>query len=393
MFVQTIPPSLITMTDSIISLRIPVDLVDDTPLARASSFPIALELLAETPQEAERYSDVFMIQRLITVRQRWTQVTVLWSEAALNRIEQQVGSVPGLALCMLWEEAEHRDLGSGHKLRADRRAKLVGIVRDHQMRPSWFTAPDSSIAGDYAGVSTPPDLYDRGQLKGVDEFGKFITQLLQTQLTAEASRAARWKESLTAVVYELVENTHVHGRLSYDRETLVREGVRGLVFRRILTSTGGPLAVASKAAPTLDCLELCVFDSGIGFWGAKYKEALAHDSPLRQEWENVSVCLSTHAEDNLPEIAGARQHRQMGLYEVLRALKFLGGAIQVRAGRIFGFRSFMPGDLSLQLEAPDSDRPGMPKAKLLDFTQPYRPGATAMTPVSGVAVKVIVPLG
>lgn len=292
---------------------------------------------------------------------------------------------------MLWEEAEHRELGSGHKLRADRRAKLVAIVRDHQMRPSWFTAPDSSVAGDYAGVSSPPDLYERGQLKGVDEFGKLVSLLLQTQF-AQASRAAKWKESLTAVVYELFENTHVHGRLSYDRETLVREGVRGLIFRRVETNTGGPAAVASKSAPILDCLELSVFDSGVGFWGAKYKEALAHDTPLRQEWDNVSVCLSTHADDSLPEIAGARQHRQMGLYEVLRALKFLGGAIQVRVGRIFGFRSFMPGDLSLQMEAPDSDRPGMPKTKLLDFSQPYRPGPTAMTPVSGVAVKVIVPL-
>lgn len=379
------------MTDSTISLKVPRDLVDDKPLAHASTSSIALELGAETPGDAELYSDAFVIQRLITVRQRWPQVTVLWSEPALKRIEYQVGAVPGLALCMLWEEAEHRELSSGHKLRADRRAKLVGIVRDHQMRPSWFSAPDSSVAGDYAGVSTPPDLYERGQLKGVDEFGKLISLLLQTQL-AQASRAAKWKESLTAIVYELVENTHMHGRLSYDRETLVREGVRGLVVRLVQTNTGGPAAVASKAAPTVDCLELSVFDSGVGFWGAKYKESLAQDTPLRQEWDNVAVCLSTHADDKLPEIAGARQHRQMGLYEVLRALKFLGGAIQVRVGRIFGFRSFMPGDLSLQLEAPDSDRPGMPKAKLLDFSQPYRPGATAMTAVSGVAIKVIVPL-
>lgn len=379
------------MTDSIISLKAPLDLVDDIPLARASTSPIALELHAETPQEAELYSDVFVIQRLITVRQRWSQVTVLWSAPALKLIEQQVGAVPGLALCMLWEEAEHRELGSGHKLRADQRAKLVNVVRDHQMQPSWFTAPDSAVAGDYAGVSTPRDLYDKERLRGVDEFGEFISLLLQTQMVRK-SMAEMWKHSLTAVVYELIENTHVHGRLSYDGVTLVREGVRGLVFRRIQTKTGGPAAVASKTTPSLDCLELSVFDSGIGFWGAKYKEALTHDSPLRQEWDNVSACMSTHANENLPEISDARQHRQMGLYEVLRALQFLGGAIQVRAGRIFGFRSFMPGDLSLQMEAADSDRPGMPKAKLLDFSQPFRPGATAMTAVSGVALKVIVPL-
>jgi hypothetical protein len=83
----------------------------------------------------------------------------------------------------------------------------------------------------------------------------------------------------------------------------------------------------------------------------------------------------------------------MGLYEVLRALQLLRGAIEVRTGRIFGYRTFMEGDLKFKMEPATSlTRPGMPKPQLLDVERRIVTVPTRHELLVGSSIRVIVPL-
>ena len=83
----------------------------------------------------------------------------------------------------------------------------------------------------------------------------------------------------------------------------------------------------------------------------------------------------------------------MGLYEVLRALKMMQGMLEIRTGRIHGYRSFLEGELRLQLEPETSEtRPGMPKASLLDVDRNVATYPSPRDLVRGSVVRVVVPL-
>jgi hypothetical protein len=115
--------------------------------------------------------------------------------------------------------------------------------------------------------------------------------------------------------------------------------------------------------------------------------------PVEVEYAIVLKCLGRHSE-NARAIPDSRPgHRGMGLYEVLRALEAMQGMLEVRTGRIHGYRSFLEGELRLQLEPGTSEtKPGMPKASLLDVDRKVASYPLPRELVRGSLVRVVVPL-
>jgi hypothetical protein len=67
--------------------------------------------------------------------------------------------------------------------------------------------------------------------------------------------------------------------------------------------------------------------------------------------------------------------------------------LEVRTGRIHGYRSFLEGELRIQLEPDTSEtRPGMPKASLLDVDRKVTSFPSPRDLVRGSVVRVVVPL-
>jgi hypothetical protein len=222
--------------------------------------------------------------------------------------------------------------------------------------------------------------------------------------------------ALAVILRELLENTDDHARTDSDGKELKPNSIRGLLVKRIEQKRRLPERGAVDL-PAIPCLEFTIFDSGIGYYNSYRRQLIrgqARGEPVSvgerqadtvrnsQLGDTVSVeteyavvlkCLSRHSA-NGRDIPDSRPgHRGMGLYEVLRALKMMQGMLEVRTGRVHGYRSFLEGEIRLQLE-PDSSikRPGMPKVSLLDVDRKvvFFPAPREM--VRGSVVRVVVPL-
>jgi hypothetical protein len=216
---------------------------------------------------------------------------------------------------------------------------------------------------------------------------------------------------LAVILRELLENTDDHAKTDFEGRVLKPNSIRGLVVKRILENRRFPSLTANKLPP-LPCLEFTIFDSGIGYYNSYRRQLLLGQArgepvvvgdkqadtvrrfelgpnvPVETEYAIVMKCLERHSE-HVRAIPDPRPgHRGMGLYEVLRALKMMQGMLEIRTGRIHGYRSFLEGELRIQLEPETSDtRPGMPKASLLDVDR-----KVTSYPFPRDLVRVVVPL-
>ena len=370
-------------------VQVPRDLTSDIPISGSQQGEIHIELVWDNPSEIQWFADPLVIQRLLTLAAIATDVSIFWSDAAVEALRTSPGQVPLLASAIQLNSASH--LTALGAMPLARRVALQQVVAEHRLMPQWFDAADCLICTDNERRGWHRELYSEpGRLRARDEFARLVDPLIRARVSGlqNEDQVLQWKDSLISVIYELFENTHEHARFDYDRRTIGRSVIRLLTVRIVDVTTGAnPSRIATKS--NYECLELSVIDSGVGFFGARMRRPINEDDDLKDEWLNLRACLDKHVDD----LPADSSHKGLGLYEVLRALYLLRGAIQVRSGRVFGYRSFFPIDLRQQMEPRDSSsRPGMPRGKLLDFAEPYRSTPTANAMVRGVVAKALIPL-
>lgn len=360
-----------------------------------------VEEMASTPEtvlvdqkviaESQRLSDVMLIQGMIGLLDRSSTTNFVWNAEVVLKIIQSPISYPLLGCLILHANARHSlESGKEFPLRAIRTQ-----LSQARLRFDWFSEPKALLCADHLGLGRQKELYLSQTATGIrdrEHFESLIFPYVEAKLAVSVTDEAafKWRAALTSIVFELFENTDLHGRTDWHGKVL-HNSIRGLLFRDTAVLPYQPGARMPGAS--LKCLEIGVFDSGVGYYGKKTKGLLGSDVSVREEWEILHQCLSTHLEDGASPNLGKGQ-RGIGLYEVLRALKFLNGAIEFRTGRLHAYRSFLPGDLLLQMESKESKlRPNMPKPTLLDYSRKFFAVPTEQLQVVGSAVRVLVPFG
>lgn len=369
----------------------PIDFATDEILLRSSANSNAsFTLTCKDSNEISLLADVFVVQRFLTLVRKFNRPKLIWSESAISALKSSPGAVLLLSSAILLDDVTHETEAS-IEIKPSVRVSLRDLVSSNKLSPKWFDLSDSIVCADFISRGWHPNFYSApGLLRNRDEIEKLFNPIIGANIEGmkDTDLLKKWKDSLVSVVYELFENTHIHARLDYDNKTPAKDVIRAITVRNIQAYTGGnekKIVQRNK----LDCLEISVFDSGVGIFGRSNKRPVSEHDKLEDEWLNLRTCLEKHQDDEPFE----HTHRGLGLYEVLRSLYFLKGAIQIRTGRSFGYRSFFPGDIQQQMESKESiNKPGMPKSRLLDFNNPYRPTATFNLPVVGLVARTIVPL-
>jgi len=276
------------------------------------------------------------------------------------------------------------------------------------------------ICLDFERPSLPSDLYEPStrKLRPEADFESLVDDLVYSQHGAgfNAKNLSKLRTVLGVILRELLENTDDHAKTDFEGRVLKPNSIRGLVVKRIVENRRFPKRTANNLPP-VPCLEFTFFDSGIGYYNSYRRQLLrgqargepvvvgdkladtvrrfelGPDVSVETEYAIVLKCLGRHSE-NASAIPDPRPgHRGMGLYEVLRALKMMQGMLEVRTGRIHGYRSFLEGELRIQLEPETSEtRPGMPKASLLDVDRKVTTYPSPRDLVRGSVVRVVVPL-
>jgi hypothetical protein len=380
------------MTDAVRYFRVPEDFFEDCDFGIEKSVS-EIEFRFEWSDSAialNELNNALIIQRFLTAFSTAKKAKFIWSEAALNLIKINAGTSVLLCCAICLDEVIHLTVNLT-ELRPAALNALREKVEQSRLEPDWFSESSGVVCADYISRGWHSNLYSsQGVLRSRGDIEDLLNPIIMARVEGlhDADLIKKWKDSLVSVVYELFENTHVHARFDLDGATIKKNVIRTLIVRGTKEFTGGN---SKKIAPReyRDCLEISVLDSGIGFFGSTFKESISNEVDLSVEWLNVRKCMEKHVDEEPP----SNSHRGIGLYEVLRALHFLKGAIQIRSGNTFGYRSFFPGDFQWQMEEKNSgQRPGMPKSRLLDFVDPYRPSPTRNSLVNGIVAKTIVPL-
>jgi hypothetical protein len=357
------------------------------------------------------------IQRLITLAHNATSLKVIWDTAAARRLLDSPSVHPLAAVALCLNNAEH-SLAENAQLPLDAferaRTKLLG----HKLATDMFSDRQALICLDFERPSLPADLYEPSsrRLRPEADFESLIDDLVYAQHGAgfKAERLSKLRMALAIILRELLENTDDHAKTGFDGSVLKPNSIRGLLVKRILETRRLPNRAATDLPP-VPCLEFTIFDSGIGYYNSYRRQLLrgqargdpvvvgdkqadlvrrfelGPDLSVETEYAIVLKCLERHSENAIPDPRAG--HRGMGLYEVLRALKMMQGMLEVRTGRIHGYRSFLEGELRIQLEPETSEtRPGMPKASLLDVDRKMLKSPAPRDLVRGSVVRVVVPL-
>lgn len=359
------------------------------------------------------------IQRLITLAHDAASLKVLWHTAAARRLLRSPSVHPLAAVALCLNNAEHA-LAEDAELPAEAferaRTKLLG----HKLGADMFTDRQVIICLDFERPSLPADLYEPStrSLRPEADFESLVDDLVYAQHGAgfKAAKLSKLRVALAVILRELLENTDDHAKTDSEGKVLKPNSIRGLLVERILETRRLPKLEATDLPP-VPCLEFTVFDSGIGYYNSYRRQLLrgqargepvvvgdkqadtvrrfelGPDVSVETEYAIVLKCLGRHSE-NAKAIPDPRPgHRGMGLYEVLRALKMMQGMLEVRTGRIHGYRSFLEGEVRIHLEPETSEsRPGMPKASLLDVDRKLVSYPSPRDLVRGSVVRVVVPL-
>jgi len=357
------------------------------------------------------------IQRLLTLAQSLPSIKFVWAHAAARRVLSSPALHPLAAVALCLSNAAHVCQGE-QVFRKEDFVRARQTLLAHKLAADMFSERQILICLDNQRPSLPFDLYEPStrRLRRDDEFESLVDNLLFAQggpgFSAEVLPKVRLP--LAVILRELIENTDDHAKTNFDGSVLQPNAVRGLLVKRIMEERRFPTKQAGDKPP-VPCLEFTIFDSGIGYYnsyrrqllqgqarGAPVKvgdkqadiiqsHELGPDVPLDTEYAILLKCLGRHSDNAIPDPRPG--HRGMGLYEVLRALNMMQGMFEVRTGRIHGYRSFLEGELRIQLEPRSSEmRPGMPKASLLDVANKYVTKPTEHELVRGSVVRVVVPL-
>jgi hypothetical protein len=359
------------------------------------------------------------IQRLITLAHGAASLKITWQAAAARRLlaSPSVNPLAAVALCL--NNASHSldsDAGFSGNPFEKARKKLLG----HQLAADMFSERQVLICLDFERPSLPADLYEptSRKLRPEVDFESLVDDLIYSQNGAgfDAKKLSQLRIALAVILRELLENTDDHAKTDFDGCVLKPNSIRGLVVKRIFENRRFAKRSANQLPP-VPCLEFTFFDSGIGYYNSYRRQLLrgqARGEPVvvgdkqadtvrrfelgpdvsaETEYAIVLKCLERHAANAraIPDVRPG--HRGMGLYEVLRALKTMKGLLEVRTGRIHGYRSFLDGELQIQLEPKTSEmRPGMPRASLLDVDRKMLTYPSPRDLVRGSVVRVVVPL-
>jgi len=381
----------------LLDLRLPFDLVDerfehDIALdSGTAKLTVPDSYLAEMAGDIAR-SEVLAIQRLLTLS-RHAAIQINWERQIAARALASPSLFPLLAVAITLEDAQHTIEGMDAEQATTHMEAARRKLFKQRLKTDMFSDTQVVVCADSRGRGTPPDLYgDSGRLIARDDFEAIIEELVALQVGTDVSTSAavHWSSALATIVSELFENADMHGKTELSGLPIRKNGIRGLVLKRIKLDRPAN-KTAGKAAEKIDAFELSVFDSGPGFFASFSRKPIEEDVGLDLEWKVVHACLERHYESGLTDVR--QGHRGMGLYEVLRALQLLRGAMEVRTGRIFGYRTFMEGDLKFKMEPATSlTRPGMPKPQLLDVERRIVTVPTKHELLIGSSIRVIVPL-
>lgn len=356
------------------------------------------------------------IQRLITLAHGSISLRFQWEPASANRVLSSPAVFPLAAVALCLNNATHH-LPKDSILPADSFEKARGRLLSHRFGADMFSDRQIVVCLDNQRPSLPFDFYDplTRRLRPEADFESLIDDLIFAQRSAgfPAEELSKLRIAMAVILRELLENTDDHAKTDFNGAVLRPNAIRGVILKRIFESRR--LAAGKVEAPPVPCLEFTIFDSGLGYYNSYRRQLLrgqargnpvmvggkqadiirqfelGPDVPVDAEYAIVLKCLARHSESAIPDPRPG--HRGMGLYEVLRALKAMHGMLEVRTGRIHGYRSFLEGELKLQLEPTTSKtRPGMPKASLLDVDLKIGTRPAPRELVRGCVVRIVVPL-
>lgn len=357
------------------------------------------------------------IQRLITLAHGCTSLRFQWETASANRVLGSPAVFPMAAVALCLNNATHH-LPNDSTLTAESFEKARGRLLSHRLGADMFSERQILVCLDNHRPSLPYDLYEPStrRLRPEADFESLIDDLIFAQHGAgfRAEKLSKLRLALAVILRELLENTDDHAKTDFNGAVLKPNAIRGVLLKRILETRRLPATGQVKAAP-VPCLEFTIFDSGVGYYNSYRRQLLGGQArgepvvvgdkqadtllkfelgpnvPVETEYAIVLKCLARHSDKAIPDPRPG--HRGMGLYEVLRALKTMQGMLEVRTGRIHGYRSFLEGELKIQLEPETSKtRPGMPKASLLDVDRKLATRPAPRELVRGCVVRIVVPL-
>ena len=390
------------MADPVLRLRAPSDLnghaLQRLGLIKGGS--VVLEVSSDYEKLSEAFApagEVFAIQHLLSLARRAVPLEVHWDRAIVSKMPESAPIYPLLACVLMLQGAQHRSSDLSDVALAALVASSQKKVLQHRAMADLFSSSQILLCADSRGFGRIPDLYERatGRLRSREDFQTLVFDLLASQLTGAVASANSSKfAALLAVIFaELVENTDVHGRLDGTGVPVGPDAMRGVAIKTIALSLGEyRRRTVLYPARTLECLEISVFDTGLGYFSSYTKQALLASVDISFEWKVFHNCLARHF---YPEVADGRSaHRAMGLNEVLRAIQDLRGRIEFRTGRLFAYRTFLEGELQVQMESPESPlaQRHWPRPKLLDVDKRLTSIPTEHEAVVGSAVRILVPL-
>jgi hypothetical protein len=389
-----------------IEVHLPFGLTDERLNLRAicdDKSPVTLSVPSDFDKQLGdskgTFGEVFAIQVALTLARSGVPLLVSWDANSVTTLMESAATQPLVAVLVSMQGARHQtkegmadsDL---HKLLLASRKSIVG----YRLKADFFSDRQIALCADSRGYSYPPDLYEaETHLRSREDYEGLIQDVLVGQLAnlSEAADSYRFSSALGVIVAELFENTHIHGRFDLAGAMLKPDAMRGLMLKRIKFDLPVTVTVDGRTKGTTqvqECLEVSVFDTGMGYMQSFTHQPLTDQTDLGLEWKVFHNCLKRHHDQDLGDTRAA--HRGMGLAEVLRALQELEGRIEIRTGRLFAQRTFLPGELQA-LMAPYSSRWAhrrQPIPKMLDYQKKYVGVPTQHDRVFGTAVRVIIPL-
>ena len=272
-------------------------------------------------------------------------------------------------------------------------AARQGVLK-HRLIRDLFSPSQLLLCADSRGHGRPEQLYlsKGGALRPRSHFETLVQDLLAAELqaTADTAKQFKWASNIGVIVAELFENTDMHAMSDLSGARFSVNAMRGLMFKRIQLNVQMRGADNKLKDVAKDCLEISVFDTGLGYFRSFTRSDESSD--IEFEWRVLHKCLERHFDEDIPDPRPA--HRALGLAEVLRSLQTLAGRIEIRTGRTFGYRTFIEGQLQAQMQPLGSEwsRFAWPRPRLLDATKRIVAIPTAHEEIIGCAIRVIVPL-
>jgi hypothetical protein len=385
-----------------VGVRLPIDLMSEAALGvQAQSGGRTLLLVSDDYEDllaaAKGQSEVLGIQRLLTLARSGAALRVNWQPAIAKKAFASGPIYPMLAVLLLIQSAEHwlvEEDGKTSKLAVE--SVRRSIVK-HRLAKDFFADSDIVVCADNLGEGLPPDLYDRSsrKLRSREDFETLVLDALSAQQRGSIGGATSYSSlsSLGIIVAELIENTEMHAKLDLTGKPLKPDSIRGLMLKRVVIDVSpakGSLSKGSTLKP-VECFEVSVFDSGLGYYPSYTRQPLDSAVRLKDEWKVLHNCLERHY---YPELTDRRAgHRAMGLNEVLRAIQSLKGRVEIRTGRLYAYRTYLDGQVQAQMQPMAAmAHLAWPKPRLLDVEKKYVAVPSEHDALVGTSIRVVVPL-